>query len=67
MYLTLQWLEETFLKYLKDWDAYVQSKDKIPKALKQFSMLPKQTTSGLFISGKVISIAANMFYLSIKF
>ena len=54
VYLILQWLEETFLKYIKDWEAYVQSKDKIPKTQKQFCMLPKQTTSGLFISGKVI-------------
>ena len=54
VYLILQWLEETFLKYIKDWEAYVQSKDKIPKIQKQFCMLLKQTTSGLFISGKVI-------------
>ena len=67
VYLILQWLEETFLKYIKDWEAYVQSKDKIPKAQKQFCMLPKQTTSGLFISGKVISKAANVFYLNVKF
>ena len=50
----LQWLENTFLKYIKDWEAYVQSKNEIPKAEKQFCTLPKQTTSGLSISGKTL-------------
>ena len=45
-------LRELFFKYIKDWEAYVQSKKVIPKAEKQFCTLPKQTTTGLFISGK---------------
>ena len=52
----LQWLEQTFLKYLNDWEAYVKSKDAIPKAAKQFCLLPSQTTSGLKMTGKHIII-----------
>ena len=50
--IILQWLEQTFLKYINDWDRYVKSKDAIPKAAKQFCMLPPQTITGLEICGK---------------
>lgn len=50
--LILQWLEQTFLKYIDDWERYVKSKDAIPKAAKQFCMLPPQTIKGLKICGK---------------
>ena len=34
--LKVKWLEQTFLKYLDDWETYVKTKDAIPKAAKQF-------------------------------
>ena len=50
--IILQWLEPTFLKYIDDWERYVKSKEAIPKAAKQFCMLPPQTIRGLKICGK---------------
>jgi len=44
-------LEETFLGYLNDWEKYVNEKEAIPKAAKQFCVLPAQTISGLKITG----------------
>ena len=34
--LKMKWLEQTFLKYLDDWETYVKTKDAIHKAAKQF-------------------------------
>ena len=51
-FIILQWLEQTFLKYIDDWERYVKSKEAIPKAAKQFCMLPPQTIRGLKICGR---------------
>ena len=50
--LKMKWLEQTFLKYLDDWETYVKTKDAIPKAANQFCLLPSQTSSGLKLTGK---------------
>ena len=46
------WLEQTFVKYLNNCETYVKTKDAIPKAAKQFCLLPPQTSSGLKLTGK---------------
>jgi hypothetical protein len=48
--IRLKWLEDGFLKYLDDWEAYAQSKQNVPLAEREKMTLSKQTKEGLKIT-----------------
>ena len=55
----LQWLEDTFVKYIATWmtGRMVYRKLKhIPKPIKPFCTLPYQTVEGLKICGKLLAL-----------
>ena len=47
----MQWLEETLLKYLADWQKCVESNNDILEGSKKYCLLPDQTVEGLKICG----------------
>jgi len=45
-------LEGTLLKYLDDWQKWVESNKKIPAGAKKQCLLPDQTVEGIKMCGK---------------
>ena len=51
----MQWLEETYLKYLDDWEASVQSREgKYTDAERNRMLLSQETRDGLRMTGTVL-------------
>ena len=48
-----QWLEDDFLKYLTDWEKYVDSHTELSADAKNRMMLSRETLEGLQITGGV--------------
>ena len=48
----VQWLEETFLKYLDDWKADTQSRKGFNKAEQRMMYLSSETSDGLKMTSK---------------
>ena len=57
--LYMQWLENGFLKYLDNWEAYALSKEGISTKEREKLTLSKQTKEGLKIIG-TINVLANI-------
>ena len=70
IYTHLQWLENDFLGYLKEWKDSVAARDDVTKAQKPRMCLSKETLEGLHITGIVYpqknSIRPKKFYLQFK-
>ena len=49
-----QWLEDHFLKYLSDWEEYVESHTELSADAKKM-MLSRETLEGLKITGETAS------------
>ena len=57
----MQWLEETYLKYLDDWEASVQSREgKYTDAERNCMLLSQETHDGLRMTG--IQYMLNLFF-----
>ncbi len=58
----IQWLEETFLKYLEDWEKSVDARVGFSKAEKNKMMLSAETRLGLKFTGIIIEYNYNIIY-----
>lgn len=47
----LQWLQETFLGYLQEWESSVKNRENFTKGEKQLMCLTRETLEGLKITG----------------
>ena len=56
--LLMQWLEETFLPYLDDWERSVNTRQGFSKAEKKRMMLSTETLLGLRMTGVYIYMCA---------
>lgn len=50
----MQWLENDFLGYLKEWKDSVDARTDVPKAEKPTMLLSRETQEGLHITGTLL-------------
>ena len=50
----LKWLDTTFLQYLEEWEAAVQSREDVTAAQKKSMLLSTETLTGLKLTSKTI-------------
>ena len=67
----MQWLEETFLSYLDDWERSVNARQGFSKAEKKRMMLSSETLLGLRMTGMytcehAVDIPCNLLFLYSK-